>query len=138
MNTFRTGTFGLWFAALSWGALGVLYFIDPHFMFDFYGIPLESANAMNMIRGVYGGNFLGISTLWVLGALKVRYRDAALLSMFVGMAGFTCGRSMSLLMDGMPTWQMLMWLGFEFSGALFSGYALSLGLARPTAWQGGK
>lgn len=138
MKSIRTGQFGLWFSALSWGALGVFYFINPHIMFDIYGIPLQTPNAMNMIRGVYGGEFLGISTLWVLGAMKIRYRDAALLTNFVCMLGFTCGRSMSVLMDGMPTWPMLMWIGFEFSGVLFSGYALSLGLARPTAWQGGK
>jgi len=121
----RNGTFALWSSALSWGALGVIYAINAPFMYGIYGIPLTNINELNMVRGVYGGCFIGIASLWVLGAMNERYREAALLTLFVCMAGFTFGRTLSVFVDGTPTWHMFMWIGFEISGAVFAAYALS-------------
>jgi hypothetical protein len=123
-KSIQNGTFGLFFSALSWGTLGVIYSISPTFMFDMYGIPLDNVNEFNMIRGVYGGCFIGIATLWFLGVFREKYRYSALLTMFVCMSGFVFGRTLSVFVDGTPTWQMFMWIGFEVTGVLFSGYAL--------------
>jgi len=126
LKSIRNGTFGLLFSAMSWGALGVVYIISPQFMFDIYGIKMDVVNEFNMIRGVYGGCFIGIATLWFLGVFKEKYRFAALLTMFVCMVGFTVGRTLSVFVDGTPTWHMFMWIGFEVSGVFFSGYALAV------------
>jgi nitrate reductase gamma subunit len=126
LKSIQNGTFGLTFSAISWGTLGVIYFISPQFMFNIYGIPIDVVNEANMIRGVYGGCFIGIATLWFLGVFKEKYRFAALVTMFVCMSGFTVGRTLSVFIDGKPTWHMYMWIGFELSGVLFSGYALAV------------
>jgi drug/metabolite transporter superfamily protein YnfA len=123
-KSIQNGTFGLFFSAVSWGLLGIIYSIDPRIPFDIYGITMDTPNEFNMIRGVYGGCFIGIATLWMMGVLSEKYRYSALITMFVCMVGFTLGRSLSVIVDGTPTWHMFMWIGFELTGVLFSGYAL--------------
>lgn len=118
------GRFGLLCSAVGWGILGVIYTVNAPFMYGLYGIELSNINALSMVRGVYGGCFLGIASLWTLGLLKARFREAALLTMFVCMLGFTIGRTASLVVDGTPTWHMYFLFGLEASGVPVSGYAL--------------
>jgi hypothetical protein len=65
------------------------------------------------------GLYLALSLFWVLGAFKVHLRQAALYSLIVFMLGLAAGRILSLLVDGMPYWLLLVYLLLELGfGAL--------------------
>ena len=65
------------------------------------GISVTSLELTHIFRAVMG-LYLGMVCLWLLGAFRESYTDAALVSCGVFMLGLAGGRTLSLALDGMP------------------------------------
>lgn len=100
--------FGLIPIALSYGlfpeqSLGYLF-----------GINVSEINSTHIFRAVMG-LYLAMVVFWIWGALKREVRVSALYSMVVFMFGLAVGRILSLILDGIPNWLLLVYLGLEVS-----------------------
>ena len=102
---------GLTPIALSYGFSPV----DSHsFLF---GIDASSVNVSHIFRAVMG-LYLALAMFWVMGAMSTKYRLPALYSLVIFMWGLAMGRLLSLLVDGMPHWLLVVYLFLEFGFGL--------------------
>jgi hypothetical protein len=78
-------------------------------------------NGVHIFRAVMG-LYLALVLFWFIGAFNVQVRQAALYSLIVFMFGLAAGRVLSLIIDGMPHWLLVVYLvlelGFGFLGIL--------------------
>jgi hypothetical protein len=77
-----------------------------------FNIPVSEVNLAHILRAVMG-LYLALIIFWILGALKEHLRQAALYSMVVFMLGLAGGRILSLIVDGVPHWLLLLYLALE-------------------------
>jgi hypothetical protein len=63
---------------------------------------LDTIDEHNFYKAVMG-LYLGFSTLWIMGVLKPNYLKTALITNIIFMLGLGCGRVLSILIDGIPT-----------------------------------
>ncbi len=77
-----------------------------------FNISVSEVNLAHILRAVMG-LYLALIIFWVLGAMKENLRQAALYSMVVFMLGLAGGRILSLIVDGVPHWLLLLYLGLE-------------------------
>jgi hypothetical protein len=103
----------LWGAGLMMLVVGALHLIAPQMMMREPGIELLSVNHLHVIRAAYGGAYLGISALFLAGALQRIPQRFALISVVLLFGGFALGRIVSMLVDGMPVSLYLGVLGAE-------------------------
>ena len=94
--------FSLWGAGLMMLVVGTLHLINPQMMMNTPMIELSSVNHLHAVRAVYGGGYLGIAALFLLGALGKFESRFALLSVVVVFSGFAAGRLVSIVVDGVP------------------------------------
>lgn len=87
-----------------------------------YDISPDSVGEVHILRAVMG-LYLGMVVFWVLGALRVYLRYAALCSVAVFMLGLAAGRALSLLVDGMPAVMLVVYLLLEVG---FGAVAITL------------
>ena len=68
------------------GLIGLVYLYDPNLLLGRYGLETGGAGLDNMLRSTYGGVFVGVAAIFLLGALHdTRSRDAlALAAIFMG------------------------------------------------------
>lgn len=59
------------------------------------------------------GLYLAFAAFWIMGAYKAQLRQAALYSLVVFMLGLAAGRVLSLAVDGLPNWLLLVYLVLE-------------------------
>ena len=59
------------------------------------------------------GLYLALVLFWITGAFKVQLRQAALCSLIVFMLGLAAGRILSLVVDGIPHWLLVVYLVLE-------------------------
>jgi hypothetical protein len=91
-----------------------------NFLFDIDASSINSSHIFRAIMGLY----LAMIIFWIIGARHESLRLAALWSLTVFMLGLAAGRVMSLLIDGMPHWLLLVYLVLEVvSGAI--GFVLA-------------
>ena len=68
------------------------------------------------------GLYLCLVIFWVTGAFKIKYQLHALYSLVVFMFGLALGRVISLIVDGLPHWLLVIYLilelGFGFVGLM--------------------
>ena len=103
--------------------IALSYGIIPELTLDFlFGINVTSVNLENIMRAVMG-LYLAIIILWIVGAYNSRYRTSALISMIVFMYGLAAGRLISMILDGIPHWLLIVYLILEI---LFGTLALIL------------
>lgn len=81
----------------------------PGYLLD---VSIDNANGAHIFRAVMG-LYLAMTLFWIIGALKWHVRQAALWSLVVFMLGLVSGRLLSLLLDGIPHWFLLISLAFE-------------------------
>lgn len=112
-------------ASLGIGTIGLGYILSPQFMFGLYGIELESADAANMVRSAYGGLFLGFAVLFFLGARRDHLAKPALIGLLTFMAGFACGRIVSVFVDGIPSPLILSLIAFEIVYSALAAHLLT-------------
>jgi hypothetical protein len=101
-------------------ALG--YGLVPAKSMDFlFGISVTEINLSHILRAVMG-LYLALVLFWVIGAFKVQLRLAALYSLVVFMFGLAAGRILSIIVDGVPNWLLILYtileLGFGTIGLL--------------------
>ncbi len=109
-------------AFLAIGFVGIAYLTSADAMYGRYGIEILSVNEYNMVRGAYGGLFLGFAVLFLIGAVDDRLEFPSLVALFTFMLGFALGRMVSILMDGMPSSLILSLFAFEVFYSLASFY----------------
>ena len=77
-----------------------------------FEISVSDPNGVHIFRAVMG-LYLALILFWCTGALKVQVRQAALYSLVVFMFGLAAGRVLSLIIDGMPHWLLVVYLVLE-------------------------
>ena len=77
-----------------------------------YQVDVDSVGAAHVLRAVMG-LYLGMVVLWVTGAFNESMRLPALWSLIVFMLGLAAGRALSLVLDGMPSPLLLIYLLLE-------------------------
>ena len=78
-------------------------------MFD---ITVDTINLTHIMRAIMG-LYLGMVVIWVWGAFDKRLTTPALVSCAVFMLGLAAGRILSLILDGMPHWLLVVYAGLE-------------------------
>ena len=97
---------GLMPVALSYGLLPER---SLAFLFD---VSVSNVNGTHIFRAIMG-LYLALIAFWIIGAFKIEVRQAALYSLVVFMLGLAAGRALSLVVDGMPHWLLVVYLGLE-------------------------
>jgi hypothetical protein len=97
---------GLMPVALSYGllperSLGLLF-----------DVSVSNVNGTHIFRAIMG-LYLALIAFWIIGAFRIEVRQAALYSLVVFMLGLAAGRALSLVVDGMPHWLLVVYLGLE-------------------------
>ena len=89
-----------------------------NYLFD---ISVTNTNNIHIYRAVMG-LYLAMVLFWIIGAIKVQVRQAALYSLVIFMLGLAGGRILSLIIDGIPHLLLLIYLmlelGFGISGII--------------------
>ncbi|MGR5235766.1 DUF4345 domain-containing protein [Vibrio alfacsensis] len=98
---------GLTPIALSYG------FSPVNSLLFLFGIDASPVNVSHIFRAVMG-LYLALVMFWVMGAMSKKYRLPALYSLVIFMFGLAMGRALSLLVDGMPHWLLVVYLLLEF------------------------
>ncbi|PMJ89915.1 DUF4345 domain-containing protein [Vibrio sp. 10N.261.55.A7] len=92
--------------ALSYGLVPVT---SLNFLFNIDAQPINVSHIFRAVMGLY----LALVCFWVLGALREKYQLPALYSLTIFMFGLAFGRMLSLLVDGMPHWLLVVYLLLE-------------------------
>ena len=87
-----------------------------------YGIEVNDVSTMHIFRAVMG-LYLAMVVFWVMGARNDALKLPALYSVVVFMLGLAAGRAISLLLDGMPSPLLVVYLLLEIG---FGVVALTL------------
>jgi hypothetical protein len=120
----KLGTTALAGAGAMMLVVGALHLVAPQMMMEAPAIQLTTINHRQVIRAAYGGAYLGIAALFLLGFLRDHLRAFALLSVAVLFGGFSFGRLVSIALDGMPVGLYLAVLAFEMTFAALAFSAL--------------
>jgi hypothetical protein len=114
----------LWGAGLMMLVVGALHLIAPQFMMDPAGIALTTTNHKHIVRAAYGGSYLGIAAIFLIGAIIPRYRVPSLGAVAILFSGFALGRLVSITADGVPAALYLSVLAFEVLFAVLAVMSL--------------
>lgn len=83
-----------------------------------YNMTVEDVNSKHIFRAMTGLYFAMIG-MWILGATKDKYREVALYAMAIFMFGLAFGRIVSLIIDGIPHWLLIVYAVLEiYSGVV--------------------
>jgi hypothetical protein len=118
-------------AGLMMLVVGALHLVAPQMMMATPGVELPTVNHRHVIRAAYGGAYLGIAALFLVGVLRPAYERTSLLAVAFLFSGFAFGRLFSIAADGLPVPLYLGVMAFEM---VFAGLAVAcLGKERATA-----
>jgi hypothetical protein len=87
-------------------------FMPEKSMSYLFDISVTETNHTHIFRAVMG-LYLGLVIFWFIAAFKVHLREAALYSLSVFMLGLAAGRLLSVIIDGIPHWLLLVYLFLE-------------------------
>ncbi len=111
-------------AGLMMLVVGALHLIAPQMMMDTPKIALTSTNHFHVIRSAYGGAYIGIAALFLLGVLHPEHQRSSLLAVALLFFGFASGRLVSIMADGTPVVLYLAVMAFELVFALLAVLSL--------------
>ena len=117
MTSRKLGTIALAGAGGMMLVVGGLHLIAPQTMMATPMIELTSTNHFHVIRAAYGGAYLGIAVLFLLGLFRQDLRPTSLLAVTILFLGFALGRLVSIFADGLPVGLYLGVLAFEMTFA---------------------
>jgi hypothetical protein len=120
----KPGTIALGGAGLMMLVVGALHLIAPQMMMNTPAIELTTVNQQHIIRAAYGGAYLGIAAVFLLGLFRRDLRHSSLLAVLILFSGFAFGRLVSLAADGVPVALYLGVLAFEVTFAALALAAL--------------
>lgn len=113
-------------------AVGALYGISPDwFARVFLGVADLDHNLAHILRG-FMCLYFGFGLFWLLAAFSDAYRNAALLTTVLFPAGLVVGRIISLVLDGLPSTLLLIFLLFELVQAPLAYWVFRLSDNRTT------
>ncbi len=98
--------------------VAALCLVDPRWVLADMEVVLDTATALAEIRAAYGGALGGLGVLFIWGAAQAIHRRLALGVAAIVLGGFTVGRLLSLLLDGIPSHYALACLVAEGGGSL--------------------
>ncbi len=104
--------------------IGTLDLVAPQMMMEAPNIRLTSVNHLHIIRAAYGGAYLGMGVLFLLGLARPEFTKASLLAVAILFSGFAFGRIYSIAADGLPVPLYLAVLAFEVLFATLAVLAL--------------
>ncbi len=84
---------------------------------SFYDINVDTVNLSNILRAVMG-LYIALCIFWVIGARYEKLRLSALWSLAIFMTGIASGRTLSLILDGIPSPLFIFYLVVEVVAAL--------------------
>jgi hypothetical protein len=100
-------------AAVGLVPIALSYGVMPQVSLQYlFGLSVSETNVIHIFRAIMG-LYLALSTFWILGAYKAHLRDAALYSLIVFMFGLAFGRILSIVIEGVPHWLLLVYLFLE-------------------------
>jgi len=103
----------LLFVAVGLTPIALGYGLVPEKSMDLlFNIPVTDTNLAHILRAVMG-LYLALIAFWVIGAFKTQLRLPALYSLVVFMLGLAAGRLLSVIVDGIPNWLLLLYLVLE-------------------------
>ena len=85
------------------------------------GFPVEGVNQKHVFRAIMG-LYLANAAFWLAGVLSPSLRVPALWTMVIFMAGLAAGRVLSILVDGVPSTVLILYLMAELA---FAGLAIA-------------
>lgn len=97
-----------------------VYGFIPDSQFDIHLNTIDELNQFKAVMGLY----LGFSILWTLGIFKPNYLKIALISNMIFMLGLSLGRTLSMLLDGLPTFGYQFGIFAEFFLGCYSLWVL--------------
>lgn len=120
----KLARFTLWGAGLTMLVVGAMHLFNPQMMMNTPQIQLSTVNHLHVVRAAYGGAYLGIATLFLMGALGRIPTRMGLLSVLILFGGFAVGRVFSIVVDGLPVSLYLRVLATEVFFAACAAVAL--------------
>ncbi len=114
----------LFVAAIGLLPIAFSYGLMPQISINYlFGISVTEINDTHIFRAVMG-LYVAFSLFWFAGALKKQLRQAALYSLVVFMLGLATGRFLSVLIDGVPHWLLVVYLALELGIGILGILAL--------------
>lgn len=98
--------FGLTPIALSYGYAPI---VSLDYLFAIDATPVNVSHIFRAVMGLY----LALVLFWLSGAMIQKYRLPALYSLVIFMLGLAAGRVLSLVVDGIPHWLLIVYLVLE-------------------------
>ena len=94
--------------------IGLLYGVSPEWFFKTFLIESEalSIDQSHILRAVMM-LYLGLGGFWLFCAFSDKYRDAGIIVLAIFCGGLVSGRILSILVDGMPSPILLLYVGME-------------------------
>jgi len=89
------------------------------YLYEITDLQLNQIHIFRAIMCLY----LALIVFWFIGAFNIKLRQAALYSLVVFMFGLAAGRIISLIVDGIPNWLLLVYLLLELGFGII-GYVL--------------
>lgn len=77
-----------------------------------FGISVDTTNLTHILRAIMG-LYLAMVLIWLLGAFENSLTGPALVSCAVFMLGLAAGRVLSLILDGLPHWLLIVYAVLE-------------------------
>lgn len=112
LPSMKTRTF-LLFCAVGLVPIALGYGAKPSASLDIlFGITVDTTNLTHIMRAVMG-LYLGMVVIWIWGAFDKKMTIPALVSCAVFMLGLAAGRILSLILDGMPHWLLIVYAILE-------------------------
>jgi hypothetical protein len=103
----------LLFCAVGLVPIALGYGAKPSASLDMlFGIIVDTTNLAHIMRAVMG-LYLGMAVLWICGAISKQMTAPALVSCAVFMLGLAAGRILSIIVDGMPHWLLVVYAVLE-------------------------
>jgi hypothetical protein len=103
----------LLFCAVGLVPIALGYGANPSASLDaLFGITVDTTNLTHIMRAVMGLYF-GMVVIWVWGAFNKQMTAPALVSCAVFMLGLAAGRILSIIVDGMPHWLLVVYAVLE-------------------------
>ena len=103
----------LFLNALGVSLVAFSYGVVPHDVLPrILDLRVESTDLTHVFRAVMG-LYVGFSAYWVVAAFRPAWTRGAVLSVVVFMAALAAGRVLSLVVDGLPSPLLLVYLGLE-------------------------
>ena len=95
--------FYLIFSAAGLSAVALSYGVAPAAVLPkVLDLTVEGTDLTHIFRAIMG-LYLGMITLWVLGAFWSKLTRAAVIAEIFFMLGLACGRVLSIILDGVPS-----------------------------------